>query len=152
MSSQSKTVTTNSKKTGNWALRNTELVLTLPPPEHEWAWYDLPDRPDTPDPFPEGFLEMLNTFKTNNVIKKVGVTKTKRPNGSTDYRTLWSVVEEVWRFAAKEHTRKLQSGETLPCGHRSGFVTLDSEKGVYECGYRFCEETYDREAIERVEF
>lgn len=146
----SKATNTGDKKTGGWAVRNSAQVLMLPPPEHEWAWHDLPDRVDTPDPFPEEFLKMRNTLKTNGVIKVVGEEKHQWPNGSRSFRSVWTVKDAVWRLAAKAHRTKLRSDRALPCGHVDGFRTIDADRGVYECGNDYCTEQYDRATIKEL--
>ncbi len=148
----SKALSTGNKETGGWVVRNAATILMLPPPPHEWAWNDLPGRMDTPDPFPEGLLDIRNTLRTHGIITKAGKETVNHPNGSTSVRSLWTVKSRVWRLAADEHKRRIKLDMTLPCGHRAGFHTVDADEGVYECGHDFCTARYDRETIEEADF
>jgi len=152
MSSRTNT-NTGSKKTGGFVRRNPSLVLVLPPPSAEpWAWFDLPERWDTPDPFPEGYLDKRMVLQDNSVIREATAEPDldEEEDWREKRRTRWSVDERAWNAAVMHRKREIQADSTFPCGHSSGFVTLDADAGVYECGYEFCSETFDRETVERV--
>lgn len=140
--------TKKGKKTTEWVKWNLELVMYVPEPGDAYRWSNIPDRDDTPDEIPEGVMEQWNAFNVMNVIKKAGKVPEKN-----DHTNLWETDRDVYRYAEALYAKRTAEGGTLPeCDHRSGFDTIDPERGIYECGFEWCDERYSREVIEDVFF
>jgi len=126
-----------------WTKQNTEWVLSLPEPGESWRVEEWAESVG---------LEIeaksrIQKFNLLNLVEKDEYDEgppTQNDNGAW----LWETNPDAYQLA--EEMR--EASDTLPCDHRSGFVTLDTDAGIYECGAEWCEERYGREAIEAVFF
>lgn len=142
-----KVTTKHGKATSEWAQWHIEDILMLPEPGERYEWGDIEERSDTPDPLPQKINDMRNAFKVKNVIQRVGWTQNE--NGRV---SVWQTNEQVYEFAKTIWEQRTEDGTLPKCGHKSGFRTIDANKGIYECLRENCDERYGREVIEEVFF
>lgn len=137
----------NTQYSHNWLTNYADLVLELPKPGIEYRFYDLVEKSDgyegVRDDLPEEFSYERSRLKRAGAIKALRKESTWPEN--TTY-TIYETTRKAYNMAKfqREHS------ETFPCGHRSGFQTIDADEGVYACGYEYCDETFDRKTVEKV--
>lgn len=133
-------VSSAGKQASAFVLAHTDLVLALPEPGKTYRWHEL--RESNRDlPF-DGRTDYVQKLKSNNVVQAVNVVYERGTN-----ITVWKTNSDLYEYAQAVQSARPGS---LPCGHRSGFVTRDAAAGVYECGAEVCNERYDRATIEEV--
>jgi len=129
---------------------NRDLILTLPGPDYEWDWESLTDHPDASPSITDSKLEpKRELLKNNDIIRKSGELKKQKWKGTYVVNT-WSTARDAYDYAQALRKADRARGDLYPCGHSSGFRTVDAEAGEYECGFDYCDEIYDRETVESV--
>lgn len=122
-----------------FAHAHTDLVLALPEPGREYLWEEVAERVPA---IGNNHWNYQQRLQNHNAIKK---HHTERHN-DTEY-AVWETDEHLYRYCERLAATR-PSG--LPCGHRSGFTTIDADAGVYECGAEWCDARYDRDTITEV--
>ncbi len=137
----SKSETGRTPEVAGWARRHPDLILALPEPSETWTRREAVAEYGVPEDL---IYRRRRLDQGTRVIRSVEMVPS-REDGSLvhEYRTDRTLYEYAQRVAS-------QRGAELPCGHRSGFVTVDADRGVYECGFEYCSERYDRDVIEAV--
>lgn len=139
----------NKSVTPDWVRGHWELILELPEPGQEYRFESIirhsEEFPTVRDDLPKAFLSAQSELRERNIIERQEYHY--NPDLQHGYY-LWETAEEVYEYA-KDYSERV---ETYPCDHSAGFVTIDADEGIYECGYRFCSMTHDRETVESVEF
>ena len=144
----SKTETVSDQFSKSWVRKHVDLVLELPEPGQKYraeAVVREPEKfPAVRNDIPLHFRHTLNKLDENHVMRQQEWYYNKEE--SNGYY-LWETDRESYELAKK--VRKGQ--ETYPCGHSSGFRTIEAGE-VFECKYEFCDERFGPEEVRRVEF
>jgi len=127
----------------NWVKQNTEWVLSLPEPGDSWRVEEWAERID----IGTSAKARIQKFNILDLVEKDEFDPGP-PTQSASGAWLWKTNPDAYQLA--EDLR--EANETLPCDHRNGFVTLDADVGIYECGVNWCERRYGRQVIEKVFF
>lgn len=137
------------KTTSQWVENKVDLILELPKPGHEYRFENVARQSEqfeaVRDNLEMEFLDHFSTLKEKGVITKEQYYYNEEE--SEGYH-LWETSKEIYEYAKKIRNQR----DTYPCGHSSGFRTIDPEKGIYECLYEHCDEQFGRAVVERVEF
>lgn len=133
------TASPNEVQNTTFAHAHTDLILALPEPGEPYLWSELVER--VPE-FGDDHTTYLQRLQNHNAIRK----HNQEYHNETLY-TVWVTNESLYNYC-KHLANNRPSG--LPCGHRSGFRTVDAEAGRYECGAGWCDARYGRETIKRV--
>ena len=115
-----------------------DLVAALPSPGQTWTRATLSET-DASTGMIQHFPAVAQLLKAHTAIERVQISYER----GTDM-VEWRAHGPSYRFAQ----RGKRAREELPCGHRSGFDTV--ERGRYRCGFRWCEREYGREAVAEV--
>jgi len=132
----------------NYVQRHLDLVLALPEPGEKWRAIELREK------FGEDIRQHIGTLSQKNVIEKV--ERVYVP-GESDPEQFEQNPHAAWfwetNLRAVTRAEKIRRGkDTLPCGHRSGFKTVDVEAGRYACQFEWCDKIYNEETIRDVFF
>lgn len=149
MSSKQETVSDQFSK--SWVRKHVDLVLELPEPGQTYRAEDVvrePEKfPTVRDDIPLAFRHSFNKLRENHVIRQQEYFyNSEESNGYY----LWRTDRESYELAK----RVREDQETYPCGHSSGFRTIEAQQ-TYECLYEYCGEEPERfgpEEVRRVEF
>lgn len=115
-----------------------DLIALLPSPGESWTRFDLAET-DAAAVLVEHFPSVAQPLKAHGVLNRQRITHA----GGTDM-VVWQTNAPSYRLAEQLRAQRQQ----LPCGHRSGFDTI--ERGRYRCGFRWCDAEYGREAVAEV--
>ena len=116
-----------------------DLVLMVPEPDDTWLSEELPERPDVPTAMAQAFSDVVQLLMAHGVIEHVRLEYNDEGKDMVRWRTDDASFQYAQRLDADR--------QTLPCGHRAGF---ENRGDGYECGFRYCTATHDRETVSEV--
>lgn len=126
-----------------WVNAHIDMVLTVPEPGQEWRSYDIIEHPEQ---FESVAIDLPSRFQYRvRKMADVGAVKRLRLYKEELRSYVYETNEQVYRYAE----RVQRDRDTLPCGHGSGFETIEAGER-YACGFEYCDAEYSRETIEAV--
>ncbi len=128
----------------SWIDSHVDLILELPEPGIDYRFRDLwgpKNVQGVRHDLPKTFVAYRQMLQQMRVIRKVN-----HVNTTDEMYSIWQTDADVWRYIQE----KRDGQTTFPCGHLSGFETIDADAEIYQCGYEYCHETFGRDTVEEV--
>lgn len=131
--------------------KHADLVLSMPEPGQSWLWQGLEVRESVPDEVTPANIEHHRArLKVHSIIEPIHEIYFTHPQGENSWIKVWKTNPEAYRLARAVREARKRQGNAFPCGHSSGFTTIDADRGVYECGFEYCSRRFDRKTVEGV--